>query len=383
MQPASRVQGFGASIFAEFSKLALDYGAVNLGQGFPDFDGPEEVKAVAAQAIADGINQYAVSQGAEKLRTAISKHSARFYGQTIDPRTQVVVTSGATEAIFDAILAFVSPGDEVVVFEPFYDSYVASITMAGGVCRYVRLHAPDASHARFWFDERELASAFSSRTRLVMLNTPHNPTGKVFTAAEITLIGKLATKHDAVIVADEVYEHLVFAPAKHVRVASLFPERTLTISSGGKSFSFTGWKIGWAIGPEPLVSAVQKAHQWVTFASASPFQAAIAHALELPDAYFAQFIAEYTLRRDKLARALNQAGYETLPCEGAYFLMADISKRDHASDVAFCRWLVEHKRVAAIPPSAFYASNKVGSLVRFAFCKSDPLLDEAARRLAT
>lgn len=387
---SQRVAAFGTTVFAEFSRLAVQHQAVNLGQGFPDFDGPDEVKAAAIEAIRGGVNQYAVSTGAVALRQAIAAHAKRFYGQSIDPDSQVVVTSGATEAIFDAVMAFVNPGDEVVLFEPFYDSYLASVQMAGGVPRYVQLKAPDAAHPRWWFDEDELARAFSDRTRLVFLNTPHNPTGKVFTAGEIELIGGLAKRHGAVLISDEVYEHLVFEPARHVRPATLpgLEDLTLTLSSGGKSFSFTGWKIGWALGPAPLVKALQKAHQWVTFATASPFQAAIARALTLPDGYFQGFVKDYQAKRDRLAAALSAGGLEPLTCEGTYFLMArtDRHRRSGEDDVAFCRRLVSEHGVAAIPPSVFYSpahAPDVHGLARFAFCKSDPVLDAAAARLAS
>lgn len=386
---SQRVAAFGTTVFAEFSRLAVQHQAVNLGQGFPDFDGPDEVKAAAIEAIQAGVNQYAVSTGAVALRQAIAAHAKRFYGQAIDPDSQVVVTSGATEAIFDTVMAFVNPGDEVVLFEPFYDSYLASVQMAGGVPRYVQLRAPDAAHPRWWFDEDELARAFSDRTRLVFLNTPHNPTGKVFTREEILLIGGLAKRHGAVLVSDEVYEHLVFEPARHVRPATLpgLEDLTLTLSSGGKSFSFTGWKIGWALGPAPLVKALQKAHQWVTFATASPFQAAIARALTLPDGYFQGFVKDYQAKRDRLSAALSAGGLEPLTCEGTYFLMArtDRHRRGGEDDVAFCRRLVSEHGVAAIPPSVFYSpahAPDVHGLARFAFCKSDGVLDAAASRLA-
>ncbi|MEW5740403.1 MAG: aminotransferase class I/II-fold pyridoxal phosphate-dependent enzyme [Myxococcota bacterium] len=386
---SQRVAAFGTTVFAEFSRLAAQHGAVNLGQGFPDFDGPDEVKAAAIDAIRGGVNQYAISTGAVALRQAIAAHAWRFYGQVVDPDSQVVVTSGCTEAIFDAVMALVDPGDEVVLFEPFYDSYLASVQMAGGVPRFVELRAPDAQHPAWWFEERELAAAFSARTRLVFLNTPHNPTGKVFTREEIELIGALAKKHGAVLVSDEVYEHLVFAPARHVRPATLpgLADLTLTLSSGGKSFSFTGWKIGWALGPAPLVKAVQKAHQWVTFATASPFQAAIAKALALPDAYFEGFVRDYQAKRDRLSSALKAGGLEPLTCEGTYFLMARTDKHRKAGedDVAFCRRLVTEEGVAAIPPSVFYSAAHAPSahgLARFAFCKTDAVLDAAATRLA-
>jgi N-succinyldiaminopimelate aminotransferase len=274
----------------------------------------------------------------------------------------------------------VNPGDEVVVFEPFYDSYVASVEMAGGVCRYVRLKAPDWS-----FDESELAAAFSSKTKLVLVNTPHNPTGKCFTRDELTLIGRLAAERDAVILSDEVYEHLVFAPGRHLRTATVVPDRTLTVSSGGKSFSFTGWKIGWAIGPAPLVRATQKAHQFVTFATASPFQEAIAKALLLPDAYFEGFEKMYRGKRDFLVEALKGAGFTPYVPQGTYFVVADAGRHARGDDFETCRWLTKEVGVAAIPPSAFYSAEHKGEakrFARFAFCKGDATLAEAAKRLA-
>jgi N-succinyldiaminopimelate aminotransferase len=273
-----RVAPFGTTVFSEFSRLSLEHGAVNLGQGFPDFDGPDVVKAAARAAIDGGVNQYAVTTGAPVLRQAVAAHVQRFYGRRIDPEREVVVTSGATEAIFDTVMAFVDPGDEVVLFEPFYDSYVANIQMADATARYVRLQPPDGAHSHWWFDESELAAAFGPKTRMVIVNTPHNPTGKVFTEAELKVIAELCRRHDAVALADEVYEHICFAPARHLRLATLpgMEERTVTVSSAGKSFSFTGWKIGWAIAAPELRMGVQQAHQFVTFATAAPLQAAAA-----------------------------------------------------------------------------------------------------------
>ncbi len=384
-----RVASFGTTVFAEFSRLAVEHGAVNLGQGFPDFDGPDEVKEAAIAAIRGGVNQYAVSTGAPALRAAVAAHARRFYGQAVDPDTEVVVTSGATEAIFDVVMAFVDPGDEVVLLEPYYDSYLASVQMAGGVPRFVEVHAPDAGHRSWWLDEAELAAAFGPRTRLVIVNSPQNPTGKVFSARELEAIGRLARRHGAVILSDEVYEHLVFPPARHVRPATLpgLDEVTVTVSSGGKSFSHTGWKVGWAIARPELARAVQKAHQWVTFATASPLQAGIARALALDDAYFMGFVADYARKRDRLAAALAAAGLEPLPCDGTYFLVArtDAVRRAGEDDVQLCRRLTTEARVAAIPPSVFHSPEHAASargLARFAFCKTDPVLDEAARRLA-
>ncbi len=385
IRSARRVEGFGTTVFSEFSALAAKHRAVNLGQGFPDFDGPDEVKAAAVAAIEGGVNQYAVGSGAVALRQAIAAHSARFYGQTVDPDTMVTVTSGATEAIFDVVAALVDPGDEVVLFEPFYDSYAASVQMAGGTVRPVALRAPDDRHSAWWFDSGELAQAFTAKTRLVVVNTPHNPTGKVFTRAELTELAALCVSHDVPVLADEVYEHLVFAPAEHVRLATLpgMAERTITVSSGGKSFSFTGWKIGWAIAAPRLRAAVQAAHQWVTFATASPLQAGIAHALGLPDGYFRGFAALYRSKRDRLAAALEASGLRPFATEGTYFLVADLAPLGRADDHAFCRELVEKTGVAAIPLSPFYAPGRAETrFVRFAFCKTDPLLDLAAERLA-
>lgn len=385
---SQRVAAFGTTVFAEFSRLAAQTGAVNLGQGFPDFDGPDEIKAAAMEAIRGGVNQYAVSTGAVALRKAIAAHAQRFYGQAVDPEAGVVVTSGATEAIFDTVMAFADPGDEVVLFEPYYDSYQASVQMAGAVARYVRLQPPDGQHARWWFDEAELAAAFSPKTRLVLLNTPQNPTGKVFTREELEVIGRLTRRHGAVLVSDEVYEHLVFAPARHVRPATLpgFEDFTVTLSSGGKSFSFTGWKVGWALGKPELVGAIQKSHQWVTFATASPLQAAIAKALDLPDAYFRGFAEDYRQKRDFLLAALRDAKLEPIVPEGTYFAMARTGalRQPGETDVAFCKRLVAEKGVVAIPPSVFYGAEhapQAYGLARFAFCKTQKILDEAARRL--
>lgn len=376
---AARVAGFGTTVFSEFSALARASGAVNLGQGFPDFDGPEEIKAAAIEAIRGGVNQYAITTGAATLRRAVAEHAARFYGQKVDPETEVSVASGATEVIFDAVMGLVNPGDEIVVFEPFYDSYVASAEMAGARCRYVRLKPPE-----WTFDEAELAAAFTDRTKLVIVNTPHNPTGKCFTKAELELIGQHARKRGAVVMSDEVYEHLVFSPGKHLRTATVLPDLTLTVSSGGKSFSFTGWKIGWALGPAALVRATQKAHQFVTFATASPFQEAIAKALLLPDSYFEGFEKMYRAKRDFLVDALKASGFEPFVPQGTYFVIADAGRHARADDFETCRWLTREVGVAAIPPSAFYSAEhkaEAKRLIRFAFCKSDATLAEAVRRL--
>ena len=389
IRSARRVAGFGTTVFSEYSALAARLGAVNLGQGFPDFDGPEEVKRAAIEAIERGVNQYAIGAGAEDLRRAVAEHAQRFYGMEVDPETMVTVTSGATEALFDAVQGLTDPGDEVILFEPFYDSYEASVVMAGAVPRFVLLRPPDGAHSTWWFDANELRAAFGPKTRLLMVNTPSNPTGKVYTRAELELIRDLCEQHDTVVLTDEVYEHLVYAPARHLRPATVpgLWERTVTVSSAGKTFGFTGWKVGWAIAPPPLRSAVQAAHQFVTFATAAPLQAAVARALRLPDAYFDGLRAEYRGKRDLLADALVRAGLRTLPTEGTYFTMVEIPpEAGFDDDDAFCRWLTSEVGVAAIPPSVFYGAEHRAHgrrMARFAFCKRDETLRTAAERIGS
>jgi N-succinyldiaminopimelate aminotransferase len=382
---ADRIRKLPATVFSAYSALAQKHAAVNLGQGFPDFDGPEEVLEAAKRAISEGKNQYAVGAGASELRRAIAQHAERFYGQHLDPETMISVTSGATEGIADALLALIDPGDEVVMFEPFYDSYTACVTLAHGAWRAVTLYPPDNAHASWWFDARELEAAFTPRTKLVLLNTPHNPTGKVFTGDELSLIAELCRRHDALAVVDEVYEHLVYAPARHQRLATLpgMAERTLTLSSGGKSFSMTGWKVGWAMGPPALRQALQQVHQYVTFATATPLQAAMAAALTLPDSFFQRLTRDYTERRGLLLKALADAGLPAFTPEGSYFVLADVSAHS-ARDDEFCRALTERVGVAAIPLSPFLSEDsplRGRALARFAFCKQLETLRQAERRL--
>jgi N-succinyldiaminopimelate aminotransferase len=376
-----RMRPFGTTIFAEMSALAARTGAVNLGQGFPDTDGPPEMLAAAAQALASGANQYPPLPGIPALRHAIAGHEQRFWGLTRDPDTEVVVTAGATEAIAAAILALCEPGDEVVCFEPYYDSYAASITLAGAVRRPVTLRpGPDG---RYEFDEAQLRAAFGPRTRLVLLNTPHNPTGKVFTPAELALIAGLCQEHDTYAVTDEVYEHLVF-DSVHTPLASLpgMRERTLRISSAGKTFSCTGWKVGWATGPARLVSAVQRVKQFLTFVNASPLQPAVAVALALPEAYFTGFTAGLRANRDRLVDGLTAAGFDVLRPEGTYFVTADIRPLGGTDGVEFCRELPGRCGVVAVPTQVFYDHQEAGRhLIRFAFCKRPEVIDQAADRL--
>jgi aspartate/methionine/tyrosine aminotransferase len=368
-------------VFTEMSRLAHEYGAVNLGQGFPDFPGPSFVKEAAKVAIDADLNQYAVSFGAPRLRAAIASTWEDRYGSALDSEREITVTSGATEAIYDAIQALTGPGDEVVVFEPFYDSYLPSAVMAGASLRAIALRAPD-----WTFDPDEAAAAFGPRTRVLLLNTPHNPTGKVFTRVELEILARLCQEWDVVAITDEVYERILFDGAEHVPLATLpgMWDRTLTINSTGKTFSMTGWKIGYAVGPAGLNAALRTVHQFVTFASATPFQEAMAVALEEAPArgYYDRLRLDYEHRRDALRAALAEAGLPTLPVNGAYFLMADVSGSGFADDVAFCRWLTTEVGVAAVPPSAFSLDpTRAPLLARFSFAKSEETIAQAATRL--
>lgn len=382
---AARVATFGVTIFSEMSRLAVQHGAVNLGQGFPDFDGPEPAKDAAIAAIRAGENQYAPSSGTPALRQALARHARRFYGQAVDPETEITVTSGATEAMFAAMLGLVNPGDEVIVFEPYYDSYVPHCAMVGAVPRLVPLRAQ--AGGGWAFDPAELAAAFNPRTRLIVLNTPHNPTGKVFTEAELLVIAGLCQQWNVLALSDEVYEHLVYAGARHVRLAALpgMAERTVTLGSSGKIFNFTGWKVGWAIAPPALTAAVRRAHQYVTFATATPLQGAVAAALDLDDSYYQALAADYEGKRDFLAGVLTGVGLRISVPHGTYFIMADFSPLNFdGDDVDFCRWLTTEIGVAAIPASAMYAAAAkplARAWARFAFCKRAETLERAAERL--
>jgi N-succinyldiaminopimelate aminotransferase len=379
-----RMRPFGTTIFAEMSALAVSTGAVNLGQGFPDTDGPPEMLAAAVDALRGGANQYPPGPGIPALRAAIAAHQRRFWGLEHDPADEVLVTAGATEAVAATILALCEAGDEVICFEPYYDSYAASIALAGAVRRPVTLR-PDAD-GRYAFDPDALRAAFGPRTRLVLLNTPHNPTGKVFTAAELALIAELCQEHDVYAVTDEVYEHLVFddASAPHLPLAGLpgMRDRTVRISSAGKTFSCTGWKVGWATGPARLISAVLRVKQFLTFVNAAPLQPAVAVALALPDAYFATFVASMQARRDQLTTGLTAAGFRVLPSEGTYFVTADITGLGGTDGADFCRGLPARSGVVAVPTQVFYDNQDAGRrLIRFAFCKREEIIAEAVARL--
>ncbi len=398
--PAHRVQSFGQTVFAEFTALAIEHGAVNLGQGFPNFAAPDFIKAAAQEAIDLDLNQYTRSAGHPRLVKAIADVYSPLFGRELDPLQEIVVTVGATEGIFATIQALVDPGDEVILIEPFYDSYPASVIMAGGTPVYVPLRpAANATRAAQWeLDFDELAAAFSSKTRLLVINTPQNPVGKLFSRDELEQIAALVQKYDTLVLSDEVYEWMTYGdaenPVEHVRIATLpgMWERTVTLGSAGKTFSVTGWKIGWAITPRPLAHAILMAHQWIPFTVATPLQEAIAVGLEQVQErdYFNWLSATYRGKRDKLLAALANVGLRATAPDGSYFILFDTSDLDvpipdgERRDVAICRWLTTEVGVAAIPPSPFYSpphKHLTDNLARFTFCKSDDLLDEGARRL--
>jgi N-succinyldiaminopimelate aminotransferase len=375
---ASRLRGFGTTIFAEMSALAVEKAAINLGQGFPDTDGPVEVCEAAIAAIRGGHNQYPPGIGTPELRAAIAAHQRHWYGLAFDPDTEVLVTAGATEAIAATILALCEPDDEVVTFEPYYDSYAASIAMAGARRSVVQLRTPDWS-----FDADALRAAITTRTKLLLLNSPHNPTGKVFTHDELALIAQLCMDHDLVAVTDEVYEHLVF-DGEHQPLAT-FPgmgDRTITISSAGKTFSCTGWKIGWVCARPDLVAAVRTAKQFLTYVNGGPFQPAVAVGLGLPDAVIRSIGEELHEKHHRLRDGLAAAGFAVLPSHGTYFVTVDITPFGETDGLAFCRSLPDRCGVVAVPSVVFYDDKAAGSpLVRFACCKRLDVIDEAVVRL--
>lgn len=375
----TKLAGFGTTIFAEMSALAASTGSINLGQGFPDTDGPREVLEAAVEAIRSGVNQYPPGLGDPDLRRAIVEHQRRWYGIELDADTQVLVTAGATEALAGALLGMLDTGDDVVLFEPIYDSYRAGIALAGATPVPVLL-TPEAD-GRWHFDAADLEAAVTDRTKILLLNTPHNPTGKVFDRAELDAIARVAIDHDLIVVTDEVYEHLVFDGSEHIPLATLpgMFERTLTISSGGKTFHTTGWKIGWMSGPVELVTAAKTAKQFLTYVNGAPFQPATAVGLRLDDHYFERLVADLLEARDRLADGLERAGFTTYRPEASYFVTVDIDSIGFDGDAtAFCRALPELAGVVAVPASAFYMRPEHGShLVRFACCKRLDVIDAA------
>jgi N-succinyldiaminopimelate aminotransferase len=376
---SARLNGLGTTIFAEMSAAAARTGSINLGQGFPDTDGPAEVLDAAIAAIRGGRNQYPPGAGVPELRAAIARHQRRWYGLEVDPHAEVVVTTGATEAIAGTLLGLIDPGDEVIVLEPYYDSYVAMIQMAGGIRKPVTLRAPD-----FRLPIEELRGAVTRNTTAILLNSPHNPTGTVLNAEELAAVAAVAIEHDLVVISDEVYEHLTFG-VPHIPISTLpgMAERTITISSGGKSFSVTGWKIGWATGPAELIAAVTGAKQFLSYTSGAPFQPAIAAALDFGEDYFTAFSTQLQQQRDQLCEGLTRLGFTTFTPAGTYFATSDIRPLGFEDGLDFCRRLPELAGVVAIPHQVFYDDVEAGRpLVRWAFCKRPEVISEALDRLS-
>jgi len=380
---ANRVADFGTTIFTEINQLANQHQAVNLGQGRPDFDGPNDIVAAAIQALnSDTANQYAPSPGLPSLREGVAKHAGIFYNLDVDPNAGVIITAGATQGVFSSIMGLVDPGDEVIVIEPYYDSYVPGVLMAGGTPVFVSMHPPN-----WTFVEDELRDAFNPNTRALILNTPNNPTGRVYTRAELQLIAKLCIEYDVIVISDEVYEHLIFEGHQHIAIASLdgMFERTVTVGSAGKTFGMTGWKIGWVYGHPDLMTGVWRAHQFIVFATNHPTQAAVAYAFTLGNSYYEEYQALYTRKRELVMQVIDAAGMSAIQPEGTYFIMGDFSRIYEGNDVEFCKYLIEHIGVATIPPSAFFSPNHkhlAENHVRFAFCKSDATLEQAAEKMA-
>jgi aspartate/methionine/tyrosine aminotransferase len=380
---------FTESVIREMTRLAIQHGAVNLSQGFPDFPAPEAIKEAACAAIRADINQYAVTWGAKPLRDAITADVLRRYGTAINPDTQITVCCGSTEAMMSTMLAIVDPGDEVIVFEPFYENYGPDAVLSGATPRFVRLHEPlDGARARpHWsYDSDELAAAFSNKTRAIIINTPNNPTGKVFTREELQEIAQLCQQWGVIAVTDEIYDHILFDGRTHVPMASLdgMADRTVTINSVSKTFSVTGWRVGWTIGPPDITAAIRKVHDFLTVGAAAPLQAAAAFALASPDTYYHDLSATYSSRRDRLMRILTDAGFVCFQPHGAYYIMTDVSGFGFPDDVTLARHLVTEVGVASVPGSSFYRDAASGrTKLRFCFCKKEETLDAAAARLAT
>ncbi len=376
---SQRLQPFGSTIFTEISALSREHGATDLGQGYPTFEGPESVKQAAIDGLRNGWNQYPPSMGTAELRSAVADRWQADTGVTVDPDREVTVTSGATEALAATFIGTFDPGDEVILIEPYYDAYPVGCALSGAVPRFVTLHAPD-----FRLDPEALESAVSSRTRAILINTPHNPTGRVFDRAELEAVADLCRRHDLVAITDEVYERMVYV-SDHIRLATLdgMAERTITISSIGKSFSFTGWKTGWAIAVPELTAGIRAAHQFLTFTVPNAMQYGSAAALRIDDSYYGELTDLYRAKRDRLVEGLRRIGLEVYEPQGTYFVLADHRPFGFEDDVSFVHHLITEVGVAAIPPSAFYSISDEGKrLVRFAFCKDDPVIDEALEKLA-
>jgi L-glutamine---4-(methylsulfanyl)-2-oxobutanoate aminotransferase len=381
---SDKVAHFTESVIREMTRQAMLYNAVNLAQGFPDFPAPAEIKRAAQEAIASDVNQYAITWGAKNLRNAIARQMQHWQGVAVDPETQVTVCCGSTEAMISTLLAVCNAGDEVVIFEPFYENYGPDSVLSGAKPRFVKLRPPATPDGEWTFDERELRSAFHNHTKAIILNTPNNPTGKVFTLAELELIRDLCVEFDVVAITDEIYEHIIYDDTEHISIARLqgMADRTVTINGLSKTYSVTGWRVGWTIAPPAITNAIRKVHDFLTVGAPAPLQEAGAVALGLPPAYYEKLAFGYRTRRDRLIPALTEAGFQCFRPRGAYYVMTDISTFGFSDDVTFTRHLVKEIGVAAVPGSSFYNDPKDGAKqVRFAFCKREETLDQAAARL--
>jgi aspartate/methionine/tyrosine aminotransferase len=381
---SDKVEHFTESVIREMTRQAMLHGAVNLAQGFPDFSAPADIKRAAQEAVAADINQYAITWGAKNLRNAIALQMQEWQGIAVDPETQITVCCGSTEAMISTLLAVCNKGDEVVIFEPFYENYGPDSVLSGAKPVFVKLRPPPTADGEWTFDERELRAAFHHQTKAIILNTPNNPTGKVFTRGELELIRDLCVEFNVLAITDEIYEHILYDGTQHISMASLegMSERTVTINGLSKSYSVTGWRVGWAVGAPAITNAIRKVHDFLTVGAPAPLQEAGAAALGLPRAYYENLAAGYKARRDRLIPALAEAGFRCFRPRGAYYVMTDITVFGFADDVAFTKYLVKEIGVAAVPGSSFYNDPRDGAKqVRFAFCKRDATLDEAGRRL--
>jgi aspartate/methionine/tyrosine aminotransferase len=381
---SGRVEHFTESVIREMTRQAMLHGAINLAQGFPDFPAPAEIKQAAQEAVAADINQYAITWGAKSLRQAITRKMQEWQGISVDPEKEVTVCCGSTEAMISTLLAVCNAGDEVVIFEPFYENYGPDSVLSGAKPRFVKLRPPTSPDREWIFDERELRAAFHNNTKAIILNTPNNPTGKVFSRAELELIRDLCVEFNVLAITDEIYEHILYEGAEHISIARLdgMRERTVTINGLSKSYSVTGWRVGWAVASPSITNAIRKVHDFLTVGAPAPLQEAGAVALDLPATYYQRLAENYRTRRDHLMPALVEAGFRCFRPRGAYYVMTDISAFGFGDDVAFTQYLVKEIGVAAVPGSSFYDDPRDGAQqVRFAFCKRDQTLDEAARRL--
>jgi aspartate/methionine/tyrosine aminotransferase len=379
-KPVSEKAGrFTESVIREMTRLALEHGAVNLSQGYPDFPAPQVLKQAASDALFADVNQYAITWGAKNLRDAVAEKTKRFMGIDIDPEREVTVVCGSTEGMMASLLAIINPGDEIVVFEPFYENYGPDAIVSGAAVRYVQLRRPD-----WTFDDRELEAVFGERTKAIIINSPNNPTGKVFSREELNTIARLCEKWDVLAVTDEIYEHILYDGARHLSMIQIngMRERTLVVNSLSKTYSVTGWRVGYVIAPAEITVAVRKMHDFMTVGAAAPLQEAGALALRLPDTYYEDLAAAYTLRRDRMIQILDEAGFDYLVPQGAYYVMSDIAGWNFSDDVEFCRFLVVEAGVAAVPGSSFFSDPTAGrDLIRFTFCKKEETLALAAERL--